>query len=202
MVRVQIPCFYGGMNLTFIACATDGLQRVDSPIQISGGGTVTASSNYMSCPKCHQTSRLIDFSFETDKLGKETVNYLLTPDVVAALSKLKLVAQRVTFQELNSLYEFYSQDEAALEYAPPTIRGFFAALKGQNAMAITTYLSLLLAILPLTGMIGSPELSPEEIVEIVREYDATHPEPIQNGFAPPSPDIAPEMIDPPENIES
>ncbi|MGO3763465.1 hypothetical protein [Glutamicibacter arilaitensis] len=190
------------MKLTFVSCATDGLQKVHSPIQISGSSTVAASNNYMSCPKCGRVSRLLDFDFAVDTFGRETINYLLTPDVLDTLSNLKGLAQRMSFQELNTLYEFYTRNQAAFESAPPTIRRFFAALKGQNAMAIATYVGLLISILTITGVIGSSDLSAEEIVDIVREYDATHPEPIQEDHEPRDLGIAPEMVDPPETLGS
>lgn len=147
-------------------------------------------------------SRLIDFTFSADLLGKETIDFLITPDVTNTLDGLKDLAKRVSFQELNSLYDFYSNNRDAIIKAPPTIKGLFAALKGGNAMAVVAYVGLLLAIMQAAGIIGSNSPSVEEIVEIVREYDATHPDPIQQTHIAPDHDIAPEMVDPPESLDS
>lgn len=198
----MVSCSYESMNLTFLACSVDGLQRVHSPIKIVGGGTVSGSGNQMSCPKCGAMSRLLDFTFEADTFGKEAIDFLITPDVMDKLNELRNLAQRISFQELNSIYEFYSKNHEAIAKAPPTIKRLFAALKSKNATTIITYAGLLIAILQITGVIGSPDLSAEEIVEIVREYDATHPDSIQQSYIAPNHGIAPEMVDPPETLYS
>ena len=191
------------MNQCFIVCSKDGLQKVENFIQFEGPASITSTNNRMSCPQCGTVSRIIDFAVPATSIGMQAAEFLITPDVVDKLDSLKSLARGLTFEDLNNLLAFYSANEDAAELAPQPIKKLLAAMKSGDAQAIVTWLSFIITILSLFGVFDPSEMTPEEIIEIVREYDEQHPD--GDGLDIPdntTPNIAPELRSPPESLDS
>lgn len=108
----------------------------------------------------------------------------------------------MSFQELNTLYEFYSQHGKALAEAPSAIRNLFAAAKSDNATALLAWVGFIYMILQVTGIIGAPDLSAEDIADIIREYELQHPDEIPSLDGSSDNEISLELIAPPKVIDS
>lgn len=191
------------MNQCFIVCSKDGLQKVENFIHFEGPASITSTNNRMSCPQCGTVARIIDFAVPATSVGMQAAEFLITPDVVDKLDSLKSLARRLSFEDLNNLLAFYSANEDAAEFAPQPIKKLLAAMKSGDAQAIVTWLSFILTVLSIFGVFDPSEMTPEDIIEIVREYDEQHPD--GGGLDIPdstTPNIAPELRSPPESLDS
>lgn len=175
------------MNLRYVTCSVHGMSVEPAVTSL--------------CPICGAEARTTDFAPVVSQLGNEAVESILTPDAIAKFNELANFARQITFKDLSWLLDYYTQPNENLNAAPPTIKKFVLAMKSDNAMAITAHLSLLISILAAAGIFTPSQITPQEVIEIVREYDAEHTPQVPMGTDI-EVEISPKLIDPPKNIDT